>query len=194
MTVCDINLIATRRAQKVRALTIVRCVVYSLIAVLVGVGLMYARMFVATRAVQGRIAEVEANLTDPALAGAVERINFLETNIAQLKPRVQLLEKVHDSEEAWIQILQDMSAAIPAGVWISHMTSRRAPEQQTLTLRGSAYRQRDIGEFMLQLEELDWSGVPALGYAQTSTGLHGKQAIDFEVSVPLKRVIGSDLR
>jgi hypothetical protein len=47
---------------------------------------------------------------------------------------------------------------------------------------------------MLQLEGLSWSGVPALGYAQTSTGLHGKQAIDFEVSVPLKRVIGSDLR
>jgi Tfp pilus assembly protein PilN len=194
MTVCDINLIATRRAQKLRALTIVRCVVYSLIAVLVGVGLMYARIFVATRAVQGRIAEVEANLTDPALAGAMERINFLETNIAQLEPRVQLLEKVHDSEEAWIQILRDMSGAIPSGVWISHMTSRRAPAEQTVTLRGSAYRQRDIGEFMLRLEELSWSGVPALGYAQTSAGQHGKQAIDFEVSVPLKRVIGSDLR
>ena len=194
MTVCDINLIATRRAQKLRALTIVRCVVYSLIAILVGVGLMYARMFVATRAVQGRIAEVEANLTDPALADAVERINFLETNIAQLQPRVELLEKVHDSEEAWIQILRDMSGAVPTGVWISQMTSRRAPEEQTLTLRGSAYRQRDIGDLMLQLEELSWSGVPALGYAQASSSTQGKQAIDFEVSVPLKRVIGSDLR
>jgi hypothetical protein len=74
------------------------------------------------------------------------------------------------------------------------MTSRRAPEEQTLTLRGSAYRQRDIGDLMLQLEELSWSGVPALGYAQASTSTQGKQAIDFEVSVPLKRVIGSDLR
>ncbi len=94
---------------------------YSLIAVLLGVALMYARMFVATRSVQGRIAEVEANLTDPALADAVERIEFLETNIGRLQPRVSLLEKVHDSEEAWIRILRDMSGAIPKGVWISEI-------------------------------------------------------------------------
>lgn len=194
MTVCDINLIAARRAQKLRALTILRCGVYSLIAILLGVGLMYARMFVATRAVQGRIAEVEANLTDPALADAIERIHFLEANIGQLQPRVSLLEKVHDSEEAWIRILRDMSGAIPKGVWISQMTSRREPDKQTVTLRGSAYRQRDIGEFMLGLEELSWSGVPNLGYTQANLTMQGRPVIDFEVSVPLNRVIGSDLR
>ncbi len=194
MTVCDINLIATRRAQKLRALTILRCTVYSLIAVLLGVALMYARMFVATRSVQGRIAEVEANLTDPALADAVERIRFLESNIAQLQPRVSLLEKVHDSEEAWIRILRDMSGAIPKGVWVSEMTSERTPEEQTVKLRGSAYRQRDIGEFMLRLEKLTWSGVPKLGYTQANVTLQGRPVIDFEVSVPLKRVIGSELR
>jgi Tfp pilus assembly protein PilN len=194
MTVCDINLIAARRAQKLRALTILRCAVYSLIAVLLGVALMYARMFVATRSVQGRIAEVEANLTDPALADAVERIHFLESNIGQLQPRVSLLEKVHDSEEAWIRILRDMSGAIPKGVWIAQMTSRRDPQEQTLTLRGSAYRQRDIGEFMLGLEKLSWSEVPSLGYTQTNVTMQGRPVIDFEVSVPLKRVIGSDLR
>jgi len=194
MTVCDINLIATRRAQKLRALTILRCAVYSLIAVLLGVALMYARMFVATRSVQGRIAEVEANLTDPALADAVERIRFLETNIGQLQPRVSLLEKVHDSEEAWIRILRDMSGAIPKGVWISQMTSQRGPQEQTVRLRGSAYRQRDIGEFMLRLEKLSWSGTPNLGYTQANVTMQGRPVIDFEVSVPLNRVIGSELR
>ena len=194
MTVCDINLIATRRAQKLRALTILRCAVYSLIALLLGVALMYAKLFVATRSVQGRIAEVEANLTDPALADAVERIRFLETNTAQLQPRVSLLEKVHDSEEAWIRILRDVSGAIPRGVWISQMTSRRGPDEQTVTVRGSAYRQRDIGEFMLQLEELSWSGAPALGYTQANVATQGRAVIDFEVSVPLNRVIGSELR
>ncbi len=194
MSVCDINLIAGRRAQKVRALTIMRCVVYSLIAILVGVALMYGKMLVATRSVQGHIAEVEANLTDPALADAVDRIGFLEGNITELQPRVTLLEKVHDSEEAWIRILRDMSGAIPKGVWVSQMTSRRGPEEQTLTLRGSAYRQRDIGDFMLRVEDLTWSGAPNLGYTQTSMNVQGRKSIDFEVTVPLKRAIGSDLR
>lgn len=194
MSICDINLIAGRRAQKVRALTIMRCVVYSLIAILVGVALMYGKMLVATRSVQGHIAEVEANLTDPALADAVDRISFLEANITELQPRVTLLEKVHDSEEAWIRIMRDMSGAIPKGVWVSQMNSRRGPEEQTLTLRGSAYRQRDIGEFMLRVEKLSWSGTPNLGYTQTSMNLQGSNSIDFEVDVPLKRAIGSDLR
>jgi Tfp pilus assembly protein PilN len=194
VSICDINLIAERRAQKVRALTIMRCVVYSLIAILVGVALMYGKMLVATRSVQGHIAEVEANLTDPALADAVDRIAFLEANITELQPRVTLLEKVHDSEEAWIRIMRDMSGAIPKGVWVSQMNSRRGPEEQTLTLRGSAYRQRDIGEFMLRVEELGWSGTPNLGYTQASMNLQGSNSIDFEVAVPLKRAIGSDLR
>ncbi|KPK78310.1 MAG: hypothetical protein AMS25_16155 [Gemmatimonas sp. SM23_52] len=194
MTVCDINLIATRRAQKQRAITIMRCVVYTLIAVLVGVAMLYAKLWVATRLVQGQIAEVEAKLTDPALAEAIERIEFLETNIADLGPRVTLLEKVHDSEEAWIRILRDTSGAIPSGVWISQLTSHRGDKEQSLVLRGSAYSQRDIGEFMLQLEELTWSDAPNLGFTQVKTGHREHSVVDFEVTVPLNRVIGSELR
>ncbi len=63
-----------------------------------------------------------------------------------------------------------------------------------MTLRGSAYRQRDIGEFMLGLEKLSWSGVPNLGYTQANVTMQGRPVIDFEISVPLKRVIGSELR
>ncbi len=194
MTVCDINLIATRRAQKQRAMTVMRCVVYTLIAVLVGVGMVYAKLWVTTRLVQGQIAEMQARLSDPALAGAIDRIQFLETNIADFGPRVTLLEKVHDSEDAWIRILRDSSAAIPSGVWISQLTSRHGDKEQSLVLRGSAYNQRDIGEFMLQLEDLAWSEVPKLGYTQVKTGGRQQSVVDFEVTVPLNRVIGSELR
>lgn len=194
MTVCDINLIAERRAQKQRALTIMRCAVYSLIVVLIAVALLYAKMWVATRLVQGQIAEVEGKLADPAVAQTVERIRFLEAGIADYAPRVDLLEKVHDSEQAWIDIFRDLSASIPSGVWVSQLSSRRGAKDQTLALRGSAYNQRDIGQFMLQVEELTWSKPPNLGFTQKSMTLGGRPVIDFEVGVPLERVIGSDLR
>ncbi len=193
MTVCDINLIATKRAQRQRAVAIMRCVFYSLFAILVGLGLMYARMWMATRLIEGHIAEVEAKLADPALAEATERIKFLETNIADYGPRVKLLEKVHDSEQAWITILSDLSRAIPSGVWVSQFTSHRGDKQQSVTLRGSAYNQKDIGEFMLQVEELGWSQSPGLGFTQSNT-TRGRAVIDFEVTVPLEKVIGSDLK
>jgi Tfp pilus assembly protein PilN len=194
MTVCDINLIATRRAQKQRTIAILRCAVYSLIAILVAIALLYAKIWVATRLVEGQIAVVEGELANPTLADAVERIRFLETNIADYGPRVQLLEKVHDSEQAWINILSDLSVSIPRGVWVTQMTSRRGPQEQSLTFRGSAYNQRDIGQFMLQVEGLKWSLVPNLGYTQANVDNLGKSVIDFEVSVPLDKPIGSDLR
>ncbi|MDH4179645.1 MAG: PilN domain-containing protein [Armatimonadota bacterium] len=194
MTVCDINLIAARRAQKQRTIAILRCAVYSLIAILVAVTLLYAKMWMATRLVEGQIAVVEGELANPTLASTIERIQFLETNIADYGPRVDLLEKVHDSEQAWIDILSDLSVSIPKGVWISQMTSRRGPNEQTIALRGSAYNQRDIGRFMLQVEKLKWSQAPGLGFTQANVNLQGHSVVDFEVSVPLNKIIGSDLR
>lgn len=194
MAVCDINLIASRRAQKQRAVMMLRCGVYSLIVLFVGVAILYAWMVVATRLVSGRIAETEARLSDPALADAVTRIQFLETSIAQLAPRVDLLEKVHDSERAWIEILRDVSACIPKDVWITQLSSRRTGNEHTISLRGAAYRQRDVGEFMLRLDRPEWSGVPALGFSQVSTSQTGRPVTEFEITVPLNKPIGSDLR
>jgi len=194
MTVCDINLIAARRAAKQRTLAIMRCAVYSLIAILLGVALMYAKLWMATRLIEGQISVVEGELANPTLADAVERIRFLEANIADFGPRVDLLEKVHDSEAAWINILEDLSTCIPTGVWVSQMTSRRGDKNQSLTFRGSAYNQRDIGQFMLQVEDMQWSQAPGLGFTQANVNLQGRSVVDFEVTVPLTKVIGSDLR
>jgi Tfp pilus assembly protein PilN len=194
MTVCNINLIAGRRAQKQRAITVMRCAIYSLIALFVGVALIYGWMTAATRLTAGEIAEIDARLTDPALTEAVDRIHFLDANIAKLEPRLRLLEKVHSSEEAWIQILRDIAGCTPRQVWITQLSSRRQDAKQTISLRGSAYRQRDIGEFMLQLDKPAWSGPPELGVSRSGLGTQGRRVIEFEVSVPLTQMIGSELR
>jgi len=194
MTVCDINLIAARRAYKQRAAALMRFAFYSVAAILVAMGLMYGKMWMATRVVEGQIALVEGELASPRLADAVQRIRFLETNIGDYGPRVQLLEKVHDSEQAWIGILRDLSVSVPRGVWVSQMTSRRSEKEHVLTFRGSAFNQRDIGQFMLQIDALAWSQPPTLGYTQANANTRGREQVDFEVSVPLSKVIGSELR
>ncbi len=194
MTVCDINLIATRRAHRQRTITIMRCVTYSLIVVLVGVGLVYAKLWSAARLVQGDIAIIEAKLSDPELVKAVDRIAFLESNTARLQPRVVLLEKVHDSEDAWIGILRDTSAAIPKGVWISQMQTRRTDKEQRIVMKGSAYNQRDVGEFMLRVDALGWSRMPNLGFTRAEKDRRGRALVGFEVTVPLETIIGGELR
>jgi Tfp pilus assembly protein PilN len=172
-----------------------RCAVYTLIVLGVGVAMLYARLAVATRITQGRITEVEAKLNDPALVDRIARISFLETNIGTLGPRVALLEKVHGSEAAWIEILRDVAACVPTSnnLWLAQLASKRVQKEQVLSLKGSAFNQADVGEFMLNLDKPEWSKAPNLGYSQVS--MSGKRAvITFEVSVPLTRVIGSDLK
>jgi Tfp pilus assembly protein PilN len=157
--------------------------------------MLYARLAVATRITEGRITEVEAKLSDPAMVDRIARINFLETNITRLGPRVALLEKVHSSEAAWIEILRDVAACVPTSnnLWLAQLASKRIQKDQVLSLKGSAFNQADVGDFMLNLDKPEWSKAPSLGYSQVSTS--GKRSvITFEVSVPLTRVIGSDLK
>jgi Tfp pilus assembly protein PilN len=194
MTVFNINLIAARRRQKQRAIALLRLGIYTLIALAVCVGLIYGQMTIRVEEVKGEIAKVEGELTSPALADSVARIQFLEQQTQELGPRVQLLEKVHSSESEWIRILQDISSCIPPDVWIGQLNSQRNDKNQTISLRGKAFTQKDIGAFMLELDRPYWSAIPALGYSQVRSDPNAGAIVEFEITVPLHYVIGSELK
>lgn len=194
MTTFDINLIATRRRQKQRALRMMRAAFYSLLGLVVLVVIVYLQMLVTTQRVEGEIAAIQGELSEPAMVTKVERINFLERKTTELKPRVQLLEKVHSSEAEWIHILRDISACIPQEVWLGQMNTKRSEKQQTIALKGKALRQAEIGAFMLSLNQPSWSNTSALTYAQASGDSRGSRFYEFEITIPLKTIIGSNLK
>jgi Tfp pilus assembly protein PilN len=194
IAICDINLIAARRRHKQRSVAVMRLATYSLITLLVCVAIVYFYMVVETRLAAGQIADVDAQLSDPALADKIGRIQFVENSMVSLKPRVELLEHVHDSEAAWIRILRDVSACIPSTVWVTHVASQRVDKGQSLSIKGRAFNQKEIGDFMLALDEPSWSGAPKLGFTQVTGTRDAASYIEFEITVPLKRVIGSELQ
>jgi Tfp pilus assembly protein PilN len=194
MIVCDINLIAARRRQKQQALTLMRLAVYSLIALSIGMLTLYGYMVVETRLADGRISDVDAALADPGLTDKAARITFVESSIADLQPRVDLLEKVHNSEHAWIHILRDVAACMPPGVGLSSLTSERVDKGQAISIKGKSTDQGDIGQFMLALDAPAWSGTPRLGYSQITGSRDTFNLIEFEITVPLNKIIGSDLK
>lgn len=194
IAICDINLIAGRRGQKQRSVAVMRLATYSLITLLVCLALVYFYMAVETRLAAGQIADVDAQLSDPALADKIGRTQFVENSMVSLKPRVELLEKVHDSEAAWIRILRDVSARIPSTVWVTHVASQRVDKDQVLCIKGRAFNQKEIGEFMLALDEPAWSGAPRLGFSQVTGSRDAASYVEFEITVPMKRAIGSDLQ
>jgi len=197
MNVFNINLIAARRRQKRRSARMTRLGVYSLIALAMGVVMLYYVMDTKVQQVQAQIDTTNTELSAPDLARKKDRIAFLEQQTATLQPRVQLLEKVHSSESDWIRIISDIGSCTPADrMWLTQMTSQRSEKAQTISFRGLAFQQSDIGRFMLSISEhQDWSGEPSLSFTQTRVdGASGGQVIEFEVAVPLQSVIGSDLK
>ncbi len=194
MTVCDINLIAARRRQKQQALTLMRLAVYSLMAISLGMLILYGYAVVESRRMLGEIQNYDAQLADPKLVQSMERVTFLETKISDLEPRVELLQKVHDSEQAWIRILQDVAACLPPGTWMTDFNSQRVDKEQSISIKGMAPKQADVGEFMLALDKPSWSGVPKLGFSQVTGRQGAGDLFNFEITVPLKKKIGSDLK
>jgi Tfp pilus assembly protein PilN len=192
----DINLIASRRAQRQRSVAMMRLAFYGLFGVAIVIALLFAWISLEIRAVQGQIAEVDGYLSAPDMRAKVERINFLESQTHQLAPRVDVLKKVHDSESNWIQLVRDVGASVPANVGVTALTSRKMDNTHQITITGIADSQSLIGAYMLALQRADWCGRLQLVQSdtkQSATNRNGVNGVNYELLVPLKTPIGLNL-
>jgi Tfp pilus assembly protein PilN len=189
----NINLIASRREERQRRLKTMRWSIYGLLGLATAIIVMFAWMTVAIGLTASQISECEARLNAPEVVTALERVNFLKTQIGDLKPRVELLQKVHDSEQEWLNVLDHLSAVTPRDVWLTAMSSKRDKTSQTLTLRGTALSHQAAGNFMLNLKHAAWCGSPQLNFTELVEPRVGQEVVNFEILAPIKRPIGSDL-
>ena len=190
----DINLIAARRAQRQRTLALMRLAFYGLFGLALIIVLMYAWMSVQTRLMAGQIANADAILAAPDIQANLRRVDYLQGEIQQLAPKVKVLRKVHDSETRWIEVLRDTGASVPANVWVDSFASRATEKAgQQISLSGSAFSQRLIGAFMLAVQQEDWCGPIQLVRADASRDPSRGNAVEFEITIPLKEPIGVNL-
>ena len=190
----NINLVANRRAQRLRIAKLARISGYGVLGLMLAVVLTYAWLSIAIALVNSEVREVDARLGDPKLMGALNRITFLESQAAVLRPRVKLLEQVQQSQTDWGQILDDLSKEIPNDVWLTSLASRREQKEQKLVIGGSAMSQRAVGNFMLNLKRGRWCSMPSLGYTQTLRVQRNTGVVNFEITVTLEKAIGSELQ
>jgi Tfp pilus assembly protein PilN len=189
----DINLIAVRRAQRQRVLALMRLSFYSLFGLALLIVLLYAWLTVQIRFVEGGISEAEAVLSAPEMQENLRRIQFLKGEIRVLSPKAEVLQRVHESETRWIEVLRDIGTSAPAYVWVESVQSRMVDNGQRITLSGSAESQRLIGAYMLAVQGKEWCGPLQLIQANTMQDRTGRKVVAFEVTVPLQEPIGIDL-
>jgi len=189
--VLDINLIATRRSDRQRRAKQMRLSVYALVGLVLLIGVMYAWLSVSIRLVGSQIGECQAQLRDPQLVAASREVRKLQAEITEMKPRLELLRRVHASETGWLAVLRDMSASVPGDLWLTGFTSKRDLMGHTLTLKGASLSHDSTADLMLNLKRTHWCGDPTLNFTQVNQS-PGRTVVQFELAAPFSRAIGSE--
>lgn len=187
----NINMIAERRARKIREMTILRVstlVVFCLTVLMV-------------------LWNVAAGLVQLSAKNDVEAINdelrkqkplfeewqHVQSEIAERQPVVTLLDQVQKSEGAWMIMLADLSRIIPGNVVITGMGSNNENDGVSLHIEGIAKDEDAVAEFMLAINErTTWAGKAVLK-GTTSRGTGEKVSKQFNITVPVRGLVGGDL-
>lgn len=187
----DINLLAARRAQRQRAIALMRLAFYGLFGMAAVIVLLWVWMTMQISLINGQITELNGYLV--SMEKDTSRIKFLETQTSLLTPKVTVLKKVHDSELRWIEILRDIGSRIPANVGVTALISKRADRGQQVSVSGVASSERLVGAYMLALQPMQWCG--PLQLQEVSAKQKGMVADqkEFEILIPLKQPIGLNL-
>jgi len=188
----NINLIAERRARKMREMTTLR---FSTIGVLVV-------MVFAILLNIGKLLECQALRTEQKTAqkqldelGAKRReLKKVTDEIEAKRPVVNLLEQVRVSEAAWMTILADTSKITPSDVMLSSFNTTPSPDGIMLHINGKAVDEGTVGNYMLAFrQQTRWAKTPTLGTVTAQDdALFGKR-VSFDLTIPIKDLIGGEL-
>lgn len=188
----SINMIAARRAEKVRLEKMMRIaflvIVGEAVLMLFLLGFMTTRIFSANR----EITRLDNELA--RIQPTVEKIKAYEAEIKKLEPRLNLLADSREQTMLWFNILQNLSRSMPEKTWVSNVTtSRAAPtgpagrEKQsatTLTVRGMSVSQGLVGETMLRLGQYPEFKKVNLDYTQEASS-RDFEAVEFQLGALL---------
>ena len=189
----NINLIAERRARKVREMNILRWSGMGVFLVLLAmVALNYMESMQVSAEEQS--IKVDQSRLDQRRSehAALQRIL---AKINEDQPMVELLKRVRVSEGAWMVIMADLSRATPSDVVIEGVAANPVNDGVNLRITGKAVDEKTVGNFMLAIsQQAEWAQLPRAGSINAETDQKtGQRQVHFEVNVPVNGLLGGDL-
>lgn len=192
----NLNLIAERRARKIREMTILRVSAMSVVSITVVMVLVNVVAWVVGITTYSELNDVKASLEKQEQP--YREWQRIQSEITARKPVVTLLEQVQKSEGAWMTVLGDLSIITPQDVVLDNMTTVSSEKSVRLHLTGRARDERTVGAFMLAIsQQTRWAGNPELrnvtaGNKTGSDVNKERPFIRFDLEVPV-RGMGGDL-
>ncbi len=188
----NINLIAERRARKMREVMVLR---WSTMGVLFVILLMISMNVIAAVemfATKRDIIALEFELK--SYEGKRQELARIELAIAEKRPMVALLEQVRVSEGAWMTMLADFSHIIPHDVVIDNLSTTPSDTGVRLRVSGRALDETTVGEFMMALRQhTRWAMTPELGTVSAEQTPFGDKLVRFDLAIPVKGLFGGQL-
>jgi len=190
----SINMIAARRAEKLKTEKMVRGMLLGIFAeIAVALGLL---SFFMARIFSAGLTLEKLSMDLKKIEPAVQRITTCQRLIKDLEPKLELLADSRESTLLWTNIMHDLSRSMPANTWLSNVSSNvitapsTDPKQKptskvVLTLAGTSVDQSLIGEAMLRFGQHGEVEKVDLNYTRRNPSME-VEAVDFDMAATLK--------
>lgn len=188
MAMVSINMIAARRAERLRLSQATRILSFGVCAAL-GLllcvsGVMVGRVVavgVATRHVEAELVKLQPT---------IERINAIDRERLLLQPQITVLDDAVTNTMRWHRVMADLQRSIPPQTWLTNLSVERQQEgQERVRLSGVTVSQKLVGEAMLRLNQNQLYNGIDLHYTQSGK-VGERTTVEFELAAHLKPLKG----
>ena len=179
----SVNMIAPRRAEKMRLERDMRRLVVVIVAELILAAGLGGWVCTKVWTTNGHIADLNVQLTK--LQPVVKEIAGYETATQKLDPKLKLLGQAKESTMHRFNALDKLSQSLPQSTYLTRLSTTTAASQPgtVVDMDGISANQAKVGEFMLRVNVIpDFNGVD-LHYTQRSGAT---SALEFEVGAKMK--------
>jgi len=96
--------------------------------------------------------EIQKNKKDlESLKETVKRVQEFEATKAVLQQKIETIETLEQGRDRFIQIIDQISQAIPGGAWVTNLGMKSTKGAAAVTVKGAAYEKDDVGIFISNL-------------------------------------------
>lgn len=180
----NINLIATRRAEKKRLERTTRNLFFGITVEVAALLLLGSYIGAQRMALNGALSDADSKIVK--LQPTINRIAQMDKDLNVLRPKLDTLETAREETQRWRAMLQIVSQSIPASAWLSGLSSTTGEGDATITLTGAAASQTIVGDTMTRLGSFPIFDNVELRFTQLASGQDAALRFNFEIGAHLK--------
>jgi hypothetical protein len=188
----NINMIAERRARRIREMATLRISTLMVICVTVVLVLWNATNWFSDISAQAQLKTVNRQLERQKPSH--DQWSDVQKQIKANKPVVDLLRDVQTSECAWMTLFSDLSKITPPGVLITSQAVTGSDKNMEMKISGKAADEKTFADFMMAFSQhTTWAGQPKFSTWSYAGEKSGQLGYSFDLTIPINGMTGGDL-